>query len=245
LHLLVKETTALNEISVYESTELYGELGKFRYLQFSDDAVQGAIDLKDPKRIVLEYPRAIIHLMESNHPSFGSIFVIGHGIGTIAGRYPDKRLLVAEIDEKVVELSRMYFHYRGDHVRIGDGRLLLEQVDLHSLDYVVVDAFTQKGTPRHLTSSEFFRLTKDKLISRGAVILNLMGKPGNDKRINAIYTTLHEHYLYAKAFYLPGTDGADIHNMLLIAGDQEIQFHPREMAGFQEVELEPGYVIVD
>lgn len=245
MHLLAKETTLYNQIAVYDTTQLYGELGKFRFLQFSDDAVQGAMDLKEPKRIVLEYPRAIIHLMECNNPSFDDVFIIGHGIGTIAGRYPDKRFTVAEIDEKVVELSRQYFNYRGDNVRIGDGRLLLEQTDRRSLDYVIVDAFTKKGTPLHLTSSEFFRLAKEKLTPRGSVILNLMGKPRNDKLINAIHTTVREHYVYSKAFCLPGTDEADIRNIIVIAGDQEIHVHTREMAGFQEIELGPGYVIVD
>jgi spermidine synthase len=62
LHLLAKESSPFNEIEVYDTTQLYGEMGKFRFLQFSDHAVQGAIDLKNPKRIVLEYPRAIVHL---------------------------------------------------------------------------------------------------------------------------------------------------------------------------------------
>lgn len=97
-----------HEISVYESTQLYGEIGKFRFLQFSDHAVQGAIDLNDPQRIVLEYPRAIIHLMNINEPLFNNVFVIGHGIGTIAGHFSNKRFSVAEIDEKVVELSRSF-----------------------------------------------------------------------------------------------------------------------------------------
>ncbi|MBE1445184.1 hypothetical protein GGC63_004652 [Paenibacillus sp. OAS669] len=67
MQLLLRETSDYSEVSVYETTQLYGVNGKFRCLQFSDHAVQGAMDLKDPKRIVLEYPRAIIHLMEANH----------------------------------------------------------------------------------------------------------------------------------------------------------------------------------
>lgn len=132
------------EITVYDANHLYGEIGKYRLLQFSDDAVQGAIDLKNPKRIVLEYPRAMIHLMESNDPSFKNMFIIGHGIGTIAGHYSDRQVMVAEIDEKVVELSREYFNYRNDNVVIGDGRQILSKVEAASLDYIIVDAFTKE-----------------------------------------------------------------------------------------------------
>lgn len=72
------------EIQVYETTELYGERGRFRVLQFSGDAIQGALDLDHPRRVVFEYPRAMIHLMEAGEPYFEDVFLIGHGIGTIA-----------------------------------------------------------------------------------------------------------------------------------------------------------------
>ncbi|WP_438351166.1 hypothetical protein ACP8HI_11270 [Paenibacillus sp. FA6] len=83
---LAKALSLYQEITVYEAAQLYGKIGKFRFLQFSDDAVQGAIDLKDPKRIVLEYPRAIIHLMECNYTSFERAFIIEYGIGKLSAR---------------------------------------------------------------------------------------------------------------------------------------------------------------
>ena len=101
-------------ITVYEANQLYGETGRFRFLQFADDAVQGALDLKNPRRIVLEYPRALIHLMERNDPLFRRLFMIGHGIGTIAAHYPDKQVTVAEIDEHVVEFCRDLFQLRSE-----------------------------------------------------------------------------------------------------------------------------------
>ncbi|ULL13953.1 spermidine synthase [Paenibacillus sp. H1-7] len=245
--LLAKESSSYNEISVYEATQLYGELGKFRYLQFADGAVQGALDLKQPKRMVLEYPRAMAHLMEYNHSSFSSLFVIGHGIGTIAGRYPDKRVTVAEIDETVVQLSRRFFGYSGDNVVIGDGRQMLESVPPGSLDYIVLDAFTAKGTPMHLLSAECFAMTKEKLRAGGAILLNLMGKGGSDRLINAIYSTLAETYACTKAFVLQGegSDKTEWHNVILIAGSRDMDYRLPDMAGFREMEPEQGYLIVD
>lgn len=245
MHQLAKELSMYQEITVYDAAQLYGETGKYRFLQFSDDAIQGAIDLKDPKRIVLEYPRAIIHLMESNDPSFENAFIIGHGIGTIAGHYPDKRFTVAEIDEKVVELSRVFFNYRKDNVVVGDGRQILRNEEPNRFDYIILDAFTKEGTPFHLTTMEFFKLTKEKLGSRGSIIMNLMGKSKNDKLINAIYTTLRETYAYAKAFSLPGEDAADLRNIIVIGSNKTIDFQPRAMAGFFEIELGQGHIIRD
>jgi spermidine synthase len=159
LHLLFQEFSNNHEITVYDTSELYGEKGKFRIIQFSNEAVQGALDLNNPERIVFEYPRAIIHLMEFNDPSFEDVFVIGHGIGTIAGHFSEmKRFKVAELDDKIVELSKRYFGYRQDNVIIGDGRHILRSEEPHTYDYIILDAFTDKGTPRHLTSKKFFSL---------------------------------------------------------------------------------------
>ncbi|WP_282943403.1 fused MFS/spermidine synthase [Paenibacillus sp. RC67] len=245
MHLLSKEISDLNEISIYETTQLYGIKGKFRCLQFSDHAVQGAMDMKNPSRIVLEYPRAIIHLMEVNNVSFNKVFVIGHGIGTIAGNYPEKLFTIAEIDDLVVECSRRYFGYRYNNVIIGDGRQLLELQESNAWDYIILDAFTPKGTPIHLITADFFTLVMGKLTSRGALILNLMGKAKNDRLLSAIHTTLKESVPYIKAFVLPGEDEAEINNIILMGSKRNIEFKLSEMAGFQEIELEEGHVIMD
>lgn len=244
MHLLAKESSQYSEMSVYDTTQLYGETGKYRFLQFSDDAIQGAIDLKDPKRIVLEYPRAMIHFMESDNPYFENVFVIGHGVGAIASHYKNKQFKIAEIDEKVVELSRTFFGYDKDNVTVGDGREILRKEETNAFDYIILDAFTKEGTPFHLTTVEFFGMTKEKLNSRGSLIMNLMGKAKNDKLINAIHTTLRETYAHSKAFYLPGANASDIRNIILIGSNRTIE-SPKEMAGFVEIELGQGHIILE
>ncbi|MEX1030094.1 MAG: fused MFS/spermidine synthase [Paenibacillaceae bacterium] len=239
MHQLAKEYSQYQE-----ANQLYGKTGKYRFLQFSEHAVQGAIDMKDPKHIVLEYPRAIIHLMDINEPFFERVFMIGHGIGTIASHYPDKQFRIAEIDEKVLELSRLYFEYHKDNVVIGDGFELLMNEEANRLDYIILDAFTKAGTPHHLTTLRFFQMTKDKLNARGSIILNLTGKANNDRLISAIYTTLKEVYTYSRAFSLPGEDASDVRNIIVIGSNKMIEFEPRAMAGFIEIELEQGHIII-
>jgi spermidine synthase len=245
LHLLFKEFSNNHEIMVYDTTELYGEKGKFRVMQFSNKAIQGAMDLNNPERIVFEYPRAIIHLMEFNDPSFEDVFIIGHGIGTIAGHFSDKRFKIAEIDNKVVELSKMCFGYNQNNVIVGDGRHILESEQPHIYDYIILDAFTGKGTPKHLTSKEFFRITREKLDSEGSIILNLIGKGESDKLINAIHTTLSGEYAYIKSFSLPSEGVTDIQNIIIIGRKKPIAFQLRNMAGFIEIELGQGHIIMD
>jgi spermidine synthase len=246
LDVLYQEFSNNHQITVYDTSELYGEKGKFRIIQFSNEAIQGAMDLNNPERIVFEYPRAIIHLMEFNDPSFEDVFVIGHGIGTIAGQFSEmKRFKVAELDDQIVELSKRYFGYRQDNVVIGDGRHMLSSEEPHTYDYIILDAFTDKGTPRHLTSKEFFSLTREKLDSQGAIIMNLMGKGENDTLINAIHTTLSEEYAFTKSFFLPSGDIRGLKNIVIIGRNHPIGFQARHMAGFTELELGQGHLIMD
>lgn len=244
MYLLAKETSRYQEITVYEVNQLYGRTGRYRVMQFSEHAVQGAIDMRDPSCIVLEYPRAIIHLMEANGPFFENVFMIGHGIGTIANQYPDKHFRIAELDEKVLELSRFYFNYVKENVVIGDGLELLSREDIDRFDYIILDAFTEAGTPHHLTRLSFFQLTREKLNNRGSVILNLMGKVKNDRFIQAVYTTLKEVFTCSKAFVLPGGAASDVRNFIIMGSDKEIQYEQRALSGFVEVEVERGHVIL-
>jgi len=245
LDLLFKTSSPNHEISVYDTTELYGEKGMFRVLEFSNKAIQGAMDLNDPKRILFEYPRALIHLIECNTPSFENIFIIGHGIGTIASHFPEKRFKVAELDHEVVELSKRFFGYCKDNVSVGDGRQILESEDQHAYDFIVLDAFTEKGTPLHLISKEFFAICREKLDSSGMILMNLFGKGENDQLMNAIRTTLYEEFAYIKAFSLRSEGIADIQNIILVGRNKPIGFQARQMAGFTEIELGQGYIIRD
>ncbi|MNI09081.1 spermidine synthase [compost metagenome] len=233
-----------HEITVCEANQLYGEKGKFRFLQFADNAIQGAIDLNDPKRIVLEYPRAIIHLMKHNRPTFEHVFIIGHGIGTIASHFSEKKCKIAEIEAKVVELSQLFFNYNQNNVQVGDGRQILMEEESHTFDFIVLDAFTKKGTPVHLTNLDFFQLTKQKLTIKGYMIMNAMGKAKNDRLINAIHTTLRESYAFSKVFSLPGEHVSDIRNMIIMGGNEPIDFESNAMAGFIEIELDEGHIII-
>ncbi|MFC5468097.1 spermidine synthase [Cohnella suwonensis] len=245
MRLLIKETTPYNEISVYETTELYGKKGSYRILRFADEAVQGAMDLEDPGRVVLEYQRAVIHLLRTNAPSFANVFSVGHGIGTIAAHDPDKRFVVAEIDGKLEEFSRRYFGYGLDNVRIGDGRELLEREEPDTYDAIVVDAFTHEGTPSHFTTLEFFAMAKTKLISRGTVILNLFGKRNNDRLTDAIHSTLGEAFEYTKVFFRPGNEADNEGNLMIAGSDKRIDYKERQMPGFREIDIGKGYIIRD
>ncbi|MFD0670596.1 spermidine synthase [Cohnella sp. GCM10027633] len=243
MHVLARESSEHNEITVYETGELYGETGRFRCMRFADDAVQGAIDLRRPERVVLAYQRAVIGLLEALRPALRSLFVIGHGVGTIPMRFANRNVVVAEIDRAVVELSRTYFDYKTDNVRIGDGGEWLAREDDGAYDAIVADAFTRDGTPRSLTTPTFFRTAASKLAPGGVLLFNLFGKPRNDKRIGSVYAALADAFPHAAAFAMAGDDEEG--NLVLVGGLREFGAREIEIAGCRRVSIERGYVARD
>lgn len=244
---LLHRRSKFAEIKVYETDELYGEKGAFRVLQFASEAVQGAMDINRPERIILEYPRAMLHLLERHISDSSRIFIIGHGTGTLARHLAGKQVTIAEVDELVAEISEAYFGFSGDGdpVRIGDGRLLLEREQPGSLDCIMVDAFSENGTPRHLSSSGFFRLAADKLIPDGLLLFNVFGRGDGDGFVAAIATTLREIFAYVRVFSLPVEHSREMRNMIIAGSRRPITYHARSMAGFVEVEPRKGFIIID
>ncbi|PYE52421.1 fused MFS/spermidine synthase [Paenibacillus barcinonensis] len=242
MRVLYRDKSEQHELTVYDTKRLYGEQGRFRVLQFSDDAVQGALDLEQPSRIVLEYPRAMLHLMERNDPQYSRVFVVGHGIGTIPSYLSDRQVKVAELDAEVVWISQHFFGYTGPEIMVGDGRELLEREKSGTYDYVVIDAFSASGTPEQFTNQSFFAMVKDRLDADGAVLLNVFGRSGNDTLVNAIYTTLGKTFAYTRAFAFPAEPN-DVQNRILMGSHRPIDVQVRQMSGFVEQRLEEGYII--
>jgi spermidine synthase len=205
-------------------------------MAFTEEAVQGAIDLDDPDRVVLEYQQAMLHLMECTDPTSEDVFLIGHGAGTMPGRLEGKRIRIAELDEDVADLSASRFGYRGARPTIGDGRLLLEREAPLSLDFVVVDAFDARGVAEGFLSADFFRLAREKLDERGAVLLNVTGRGERDPHVSAGYAALRDAFAYSKAFVLPASSPAESRNLLLVGGSAPIRYRSKRMAGFVESE---------
>ncbi|WP_178023740.1 spermidine synthase [uncultured Paenibacillus sp.] len=243
--LLLHRRSSYSEISVYETDELYGERGSFRVLQFASEAVQGAMDMNRPERIILEYPRAMLYLLRHHVPEPGRVFIIGQGAGTIASHLAGSNVTVAEIDPLVAEISRLYFGYKGEPVKIGDGRCLLEEERPFSFDGIIVDAFSEKGTPPHLTSLGFFRLIAERLDHEGLLLLNVFGRGADDAWIAALTTTLRETMDDVRVFSQPADQPHEPRNMLIAGSRKPIKYQVHGMAGFIEVEPRTGYLIHD
>ncbi|WP_322922871.1 fused MFS/spermidine synthase [Paenibacillus campi] len=245
MNIVHRQQSQYEHIIVYETDRLYAEKGHFRVLQFANADVQGALDLNDPTRIVFEYPRAIIHLLEQNVPQLQHLFIIGQGIGTLGRYFADRQVQIAELDIAVAQVSVSYFGCDPASILIGDGRAILAQQPDGTYDGIVLDAFNEAGTPTHLVSWECLHMMSGKLHPQGYLVMNLIGRGLHDIRTQTIYTTLCEVFTQVQCFQLPVEKNSDVRNLIMIAGQQPIRYQLRQLARFTEIQPDRAYVLYD
>jgi hypothetical protein len=124
--------------------------------------------------------RAIAFVREARKGKDVRVGIIGLGTGTMAAycRAGDT-FVFYDIDPQVVDLAEKYFSYlahcAGSSVRLGDGRILLEQehreAALGAYDALVVDAFSDDTIPVHLLTVQAIALYAEHLRSPDSVIV--------------------------------------------------------------------------
>ena len=154
--------------------------GDMRHLRFDDvnNASQSTISLRDPKLVPMEYIRlASIGLAYLENP--GHVLMIGLGGGTFTTLLwqvlSKVQIDAVEIDPVVYKIARKYFRVPDDsryRVHIDDGLSFLE-TKRKVFDWIFIDAYTGSDIPVHLTTREFFLLTRSRLEKSGIVTLNL------------------------------------------------------------------------
>ncbi len=123
--------------------------------------------------------RAIQYEKELRKKNGVNVGIIGLGTGSMAAYCRDTDTFTFyEIDPRIEHIARSYFTYiercKGSDIRIGDGRILLEQ-ELQSgkkgaYDLIVADAFTDDSIPAHLLTLQAVELYAAHLRSDKSII---------------------------------------------------------------------------
>jgi spermidine synthase len=242
--IIAEQSSPYHNVYVVESNVRNGVEGRYRYMQFGPKGYQGGINLDKPDDVLFKYARHFQEIGEKLIPDMERVFIIGHGVGTTARHYEKlgKTVTSAEIDPVVVEMSKKYFMYEGNSVVLGDGRKLLSQEPDHSIDYLVLDAYSNDVVPFHLTTNEFFSMTKDKLSHNGVLAMNVIGKLRGDEVLNSIYSTIANNYPFVRV-YANDHEEEKLQNITIIASHSLIE--QKEYSAYFEVQLNPGEIITD
>jgi spermidine synthase len=110
------------------------------------------------------------------------VAIVGLGAGTLAiyGRKGDF-FRFYEINPAVIRAAAESFDFLRDSAATtdvvqGDGRLMLDREPLHSLDIVVLDAFSDDAIPVHLFTREAFQMYFDRLRPGGLLLIHLSNR---------------------------------------------------------------------
>ncbi|ACB76310.1 spermidine synthase [Opitutus terrae] len=155
-----------------------GTIVELRARARQTEALESAVDLSDPLKLVVAYTRTLYAGLFAQ-PDPRRVLMIGLGGAgfhrLFAAAYPDSLLQTVELDPKVLELcvERMGFEPTAQTpVAVMDGRMFVKR-DRRQWDWLILDAFRGGFVPPHLKTVEFYRECAARLDDRGVFISNL------------------------------------------------------------------------
>jgi spermidine synthase len=161
--------------------EVSEQLG-VRYLHFGSDWVQGAMRLREPEALELEYTRAMMAMLLLN-PEPKEILLIGLGAGSLTKflyrHLPAAALTVVELDERVVDIARLHFQLPLDarriRIEINDGSVHIATT-AKRYDLILVDGFDARARAGPLDTAAFYLNCRRALAPDGLLATNLFGR---------------------------------------------------------------------
>ncbi len=127
-------------------------------------------------------------------PKNARILTLGLGGGTLQNQLADSnyRVDVCELDPRMVEASRRFFHLRpAVNVTLDDARHFL-RLNTRQYDAVFYDLFKGEHPPEHCFTREAFQDVYKRLNQDGVVAINLWGYFSGEKGagVRSIYATM-------------------------------------------------------
>jgi spermidine synthase len=166
--------TIYNNLTV----ERRGTVIELRARSRRGEALESAVDLADPLKLVVDYTRTLYAGLFFQ-PEPKRVLMIGlggagfHRMFTAA--YPESLLQTVELDPKVVELCQQWMAFTPTAktpVATQDGRMFVKR-NRETWDWIILDAFRGGFVPPHLKTEEFYKECAARLSDRGVFISNL------------------------------------------------------------------------
>jgi len=155
-----------------------------RYLHFGSEWVQGAMRIRKPDALELDYTREMMAgllLRDAAWPK--RVLLIGLGAGSLAKfihrHLPEAHSTVVEIAPEVHAVARQFFKLPDEDERlqivIGDGADFVTQ-DARQWDLIAVDGFDRHARAGALATQPFYEACRARLSDRGLLAVNLFGQ---------------------------------------------------------------------
>jgi spermidine synthase/MFS family permease len=196
-----------------------------------DKLTHGFADLSDPRWVGYDYELVAASVWQRVAPAVGQhAFFVGGGPYTFQRRLlaldKDASLVTSEIDPEVTRtafedlgLSRDERH----RVIHQDARLALPGFDRGSgprYHVVFGDAFNDFSVPFHLTTQEFARDVKARLLPGGAYLVNVVDSFRHGAFLSAMRRTLASVFTHVEVLSLAPREDDERETFLLVASDE-------------------------
>ncbi|HEX5125800.1 MAG TPA: spermidine synthase [Rhodocyclaceae bacterium] len=156
-----------------------------RYLHFGSDWIQGAMRIKRPLDLELDYTREMMAglLMRDLDPWPHRILLIGLGAASLAKfcywKLPQAKITVVEIEPAVVSAARHFFKLPENDKRLdivlNDGANFIAEPGPY-YDYILVDGYDENARVGALDSLPFYQACSARLSESGLIAINLFGR---------------------------------------------------------------------
>ncbi len=166
--------------TIYNSltVERVGDVVELRARSRRGEALESAVDLTDPLKLVVPYTRSLYGALFL-HPEPKRVLMVGLGGAgfnrLFASAFPEAVLHTVELDPKVVELCRekmAFIPTDRTPVTTMDGRMFIKR-NRETWDWIILDAFRGGYVPPHLKTQEFYQECARRLSERGVFVSNL------------------------------------------------------------------------
>ena len=165
-----------------DSIDISEERG-VRHLYFGSEWIQGAMRVRDPYALELQYTRdmmAGLMLREEDWPR--EALVIGLGAASLTKfiyrHCPQTRQTTVEINPRVLAAARQFFKLPQPDERfsieIEDGAVFVEQTSA-KFDLILVDGYDAEAKAGALDTLAFYAAAREKLSDQGLISINLFG----------------------------------------------------------------------
>ncbi len=206
----------------------FSELDGVRYLHFGTEWVQGAMRLRKPDALELEYAQQMMAWLLFLSPSAPDFHVVQLGLGAAAltkfshRHFARARVTAVELNPAVIIAGRSMFGLREDDARLSVREqdawdYVMDAASTDSVDALQVDLYDATARGPVLDTTAFYRACRRTLKSPGVMTINLFGDhdsfPKNIERICdafdnrvLVFPEVHDGNVIALAFNGPAID---------------------------------------
>lgn len=165
-------------------TPVVSEQAGVRYLHFDSPWIQGAMDLSDPKKLVLSYTEQMMAWLLFYEPDPDvAVGQLGLGAGSLTRfcyHQLSNPLVVIERNAAVVQVCRQYFrlpgHRRLEVVQADANKWVCDPANAATLGVLMVDLYDTDALGPVCDSLDFYAGCYQTLLAPGVLSVNLFGK---------------------------------------------------------------------